>query len=232
MATPQTTALEVDARAAAGSRAARRLRRAGNVPGVLYGGGEEPVSFQVDARLLRNTLAHAGAVLDLSVAGAGGTPVVVKEITRHPVSGATLHIDLLRVRLDQAIGATVVLDLVGAEDAPGVKEGGVLEQVTRELNIEALPTDIPDSIRHDVSAVQIGDTITLEAITAPRGVTLTDDPETVVATVTPPKLQIEPDEEIEEETELVAEGETTDEAEAVAAEHAAARESEGAAEGE
>jgi large subunit ribosomal protein L25 len=229
MATAQTTALGVEDREAEGSRAARRLRRAGNVPGILYGGGEDPVAFQVDARLLRNTLAHAGAVLDLSIGGASSTPVVVKELVRHPVSGDMMHIDLLRVRLDQPISATVVLDLVGAEDAPGVKEGGVLEQVTRELNIEALPTDIPDSIQHDVSGVQIGDTITLESITAPRGVTLTDDPETVVATVTPPKLQLEPDEEIEEETELVAEGETTDEAEAAAAEDA---ESEGASEGE
>jgi large subunit ribosomal protein L25 len=229
MATAQTTALAVEGREAEGSRAARRLRRAGNVPGVVYGGGEDPVAFQVDARLLRNTLAHAGAVLDLSIGGAGGTPVVVKELVRHPVSGDMMHIDLLRVRLDQAISATVVLDLVGAEDAPGVKEGGVLEQVTRELNIEALPTDIPDSIQYDVSGVSIGDTITLESITAPRGVTLTDDPETVVATVTPPKLQLEPDEEIEEETELVAEGETTDEAEAAAAEHAG--ESEGASGG-
>ena len=231
MATAQTTALAVDAREAAGSRAARRLRRAGNVPGVLYGGGEDPVSFQVDARLLRNALAHAGAVIELSIAGAGGTPVVVKELIRHPVSGDMMHIDLLRVRLDESIGATVVLELVGAEDAPGVREGGVLEQVTRELNIEALPGDIPDSIQHDVSAVQIGDTITLESITPPRGVTLTDDPETVVATVTPPKLQLEPDEEIEEETELVAEGETAEEAEAAAAEDAAG-ESEGASEGE
>jgi large subunit ribosomal protein L25 len=230
MATAQTTALAVEGREAEGSRAARRLRRAGNVPGIVYGGGEDPVAFQVDARLLRNTLAHAGAVLDLSIGGAGGTPVVVKELVRHPVSGAMMHIDLLRVRLDQAISATVVLDLVGAEDAPGVKEGGVLEQVTRELNIEALPTDIPDSIQYDVSGVSIGDTITLESITAPRGVTLTDDPETVVATVTPPKLQLEPDEEIEQETELVAEGETTDEAEAAAAEDAG--ESEGASGGE
>jgi len=229
MATAQTTALAVKGREADGSRAARRLRRAGNVPGILYGGGEEPVAFQVNARLLRNTLAHAGAVLELSVDGAGGTPVVIKELTRHPVSGETIHIDLLRVRLDQPIGATVVLDLLGAEDAPGVKEGGVLEQVTRELSIEALPGDIPDSIQLDVSGVQIGDTITLESVTPPRGVTLTDDPETVVATVTPPRLQLEAEEEIEEETELVAEGEA---AEAGAAEEPAAGQSEGGAEGE
>jgi large subunit ribosomal protein L25 len=233
MATTQSTGLAVERREAAGSRAARRLRRTGSVPGVLYGGGEEPVSFQVDGRLLRQTLAHAGAVIELSIDGAGGTPVVVKEIVRHPVSGETLHIDMLRVRLDQAISATVVLDLVGADEAPGVKEGGVLEQVTRELNIEALPGDIPDVIQFDVSEVQIGDTITLEAVSPPRGVTLTDDPETVVATVTPPKLQLEEEEGIEEETELVADGETAEEAEEAAAEAPAeGGDSEGAAEGE
>jgi large subunit ribosomal protein L25 len=220
MATAQGTALAVERREVAGSRAARRLRRTGKVPGIVYGGGEEPVAFQVNARLLRHTLAHSHAVIDLSLDGATGTPVVVKEIIRHPVSGETMHIDMLRVRLDQAISSTVVLDLVGAEDAPGVKEGGVLEQVTRELNIDALPGDIPDVIQYDVSGLQIGDTITLDAVTPPSGVTLTDDPETVVATVTPPRLQLEEEEGIEEETELVAEGETGEEAEAEAEESA------------
>jgi large subunit ribosomal protein L25 len=139
---------------------------------------------------------------------------------------------MLRVRLDQAIGATVVLDLVGAEDAPGVKEGGVLEQITRELNIEALPGDIPDTIQHDVSALVIGDTVTVGALSAPSGVTLTDDPETVVATVTPPKLQLEAEEAIEEETELVAEGATGEEAEEDAESAAEGGDSEGDSEGE
>jgi large subunit ribosomal protein L25 len=234
MATAQSTALAVERREVAGSRAARRLRRSGNVPGVLYGGGEEPVAFQVDARLLRQTLAHAGAVIELNIDGAGGSPVVIKELVRHPVSGETVHVDMLRVRMDVSISATVVLDLVGAEDAPGVKEGGVLEQVTRELNIEALPGDIPDTIQYDVSGVQIGDTITLEALTPPRGVTLTDDPETVVATVSAPRLQVEAEEEIEEETERVAEGDTGEEAEdgAAAAEEGGGEPSEGGAEGE
>jgi large subunit ribosomal protein L25 len=231
MATAQTS-LAVERREASGSRAARRLRRAGSVPGVLYGGGEDPVSFQVDARLLRQTLAHAGAVLDLSIDGGGGNPVVIKELVRHPVSGEMMHVDMLRVRMDESISATVVLDLVGGDDAPGVKEGGVLEQVTRELNIEALPGDIPDTIELDVSAVQIGDTLTLEAVTAPRGVTLADDPETVVATVSAPRLQVEAEEEIEEETERVAEGETGAEAEEGAAEESAAGETEGDTEGE
>ena len=231
MATSETTGLTVEEREPGGSRAARRLRREGKVLGVVYGGGEDPVSFMVDARVLRLALAHRGAVLDLRIGSAGGTPVVVKEQVHHPVTGETVHLDLLRVRLDQPIQATVVLELVGADDAPGVKEGGVLEQVTRELTIEALPTDIPDAIHYDVSALVIGDTVTLEAVTAPRGVTLLDDPETVVATLSPPKLQLEEEPEIEEETELVAEGETTEEAEAAAGEDGGG-ESEGGDEGE
>jgi large subunit ribosomal protein L25 len=214
MATAQTTALAVELREPAGSRAARRLRRDGNVPGVLYGGGEDPIAFHVDARLLRNTLAHAGAVLELSIGGDAATPVVIKEISRHPVTGATVHIDMLRVRLDVAISATVVLDLVGAEDAPGVKEGGVLEQPTRELNVEALPTAIPESIVHDVGEMQIGDHIGLADVRIPDGVTLLDDiEETVVATLSPPRLQAEVEEEIEAETELVGEGESGEAAE-------------------
>jgi large subunit ribosomal protein L25 len=183
------------------------------VPGVVYGGGEDPVAFAVDGRALRQTLAHAGAVIDLSFDGSDGTPVVLKELIRHPVTGETVHVDLLRVRLDQTIHTTVTVELTGADDSPGVKEGGVLEQVTRELNIEALPTDIPDSVQHDVSAAQINDTITLAALTMPSGVTLLDDPETVLATLTPPKLQVEEEIEIEEETELVGEGATAEEAE-------------------
>jgi large subunit ribosomal protein L25 len=213
MASSDTTGLAVEQREPSGSRAARRLRREGKILGVVYGGGEDPVAFQVDARLLRQALAHKGAVLDLRIGGAGGTPVVVKEQTHHPVTGATVHLDLLRVRLDQPIQATVVLELVGADDAPGVKEGGVLEQVTRELTVEALPTEIPDSLQHDVSALVIGDTVTLDALKPPSNVTLVDDPETVIATLTPPKLQLEEEPELEEETELVGEGEEAPEGE-------------------
>ena len=214
MAISETTALAVARREPDGSRAARRLRRQGLVLGVVYGAGDDPVAFQVDARTLRQALAHAGAVLDLSVDGATGTPVVVKELALHPVTGETVHVDLLRVRLDQAIQATVVLELTNSDDAPGVKEGGVLELVTREVTVEALPTDIPDAIEHDVSSMEIGDTLTLDAIVAPPNVTVLGDPETVVATVTPPRLQAETEIEIEQETELVAEGATAEEAEA------------------
>ena len=205
--------LDVTSRTAGGSRAARRLRRAGRVPGVVYGGEDEPVGFDVDARELRVALASAGAVLDLSIDGAKATPVVLKEAQRDPVRGHTIHVDLLRVRLDQAIHATVPLELTGTDDAPGVKEGGVLEQITRELNVKALPTAIPESIVHDVGEMAIGETIVLSALAPPAGVEFLDDPEeTIVATLSPPRLQVEEEPEVEAETELVGEGEEAPEA--------------------
>lgn len=211
MATSNPT-LAVTRREPSGSRSVRRLRREGNVPGVVYGGGEEPVSFAIDSRELRIALANAGAVLDLAIDGDRGNPVVVKELVRHPVNGETMHIDLLRVRMDTAIQATVVIDLVGAEDAPGVKEGGVLEQVTREATVEALPGDLPDAITFDASHLEVAATVTLAEITAPQGVKLIGDPETVVATITAPRLQVESDTEIEAETAVVGEGEAAEDA--------------------
>ena len=144
MAGHDTTSLSVSLRDTDGSPAARRLRREGQVPGIVYGGGDVPQAFSVDARILRNTLAHAHAVIEVSIDGAAATPVVVKDIQRHPVRGDTLHVDLLRVRMDQTIHSTVALELLGGDEAPGVVEGGILNQETRELNIEALPGDIPD----------------------------------------------------------------------------------------
>jgi len=138
-----------------------------------------------------------------------------------------LHIDLLKVRLDEKIQSTVALEIEGTEDAPGVREGGVMEQVTRELNVSALPTDIPDRIVADVSGLGIADTMLLSAVAPPAGVEFLDEPEeTVVATVSAP-TEVEEPEALEEEVEEVgAEGETAEEAEA-AAEGAG----EGAAEG-
>jgi large subunit ribosomal protein L25 len=201
----ETTTLALTARTPENSRATRRLRRSGLVPGVIYGGGAEPEHFAVDGRILRNTLAHSGAILEVSIDGGAGSPVLVKDVQRHPVRGEAMHVDLLRVRMDEAIHTTVTVELTGAEEAPGHVEGGVLNQETRELNIEALPGDIPDAIVVDVSRMEMNATLTLSSITAPHGVTLLDDPEeTVIATITPPTA--EPvEEEIETETELVGE---------------------------
>jgi large subunit ribosomal protein L25 len=205
MARSEHTALEVTLRPVEGSRSTRRLRREGLVPGVVYGGGAEPVAFSVNARILRSALAHAGSVLDLAVDGGTATPVIVKDVQNHPVRGEAIHVDLLRVDMTQPIHSTAVLDLVGAEDSPGVSEGGVLSQETREVNILALPDDLPDVIQHDVSKMEMNETLTLAAVTVPQGVTLLDDlDETVIATITPPTL--EPvEEDIETETALVGE---------------------------
>lgn len=214
MADQTATKLDVRARAAEGSRAARRVRRGGRVPGVLYGGGEDPLTFDVDARELRHALAGSGAVLDLSVDGGKATPVVLKEAQRHPVRGETVHVDLLRVRLDRPIQAVVPLELTDLDASPGIREGGVLEQITRELNVEALPTAIPETIVHSVAEMRIGETLTLAAIAPPAGVTLLDSlEETVVVTITPPRLQTEAAAEIEAETEVVGEAEKAEGAE-------------------
>jgi large subunit ribosomal protein L25 len=203
-----TTTLTVAPREVAGSRATRRLRRTGQVPGIVYGGGDDPIPFSVEARELRNVLAHTGAVIELRIGDGKATPVVLKELVRHPVSGYTVHLDFLRVRMDRALHSMVVLDLTGADDAPGVKSGGVLEQTLRELSIEALPGDIPDTIEFDVSNLEMGATLTVAELTPPAGVTLLDDPETVVASITAPRLQLEDENEIEQETGVVGEGET------------------------
>ena len=201
----QTTKLSISPREPEGSRSTRRLRRSGRVPGILYGGDAEPLTFSVDARELRHALGGKGAVLEVSDGGSA-TPAILKSAQYHPVRGETMHVDLLRVNLDEAIHAVVPLELLGADEAPGAQEGGVLEQITRELNIEALPTAIPESISHDVSGMQINDTTTLAELTAPAGITLLDDlEETVIATLTPPRLETE-DDEIEAETGIVGEG--------------------------
>ena len=204
MASTESTTLPLTARAPEGSRSARRLRRDNQVPGVIYGGGDEPQHFAVDARTLRNTLARAAQVIEITVDGGSTANVLIKDVQRHPVRGEAVHVDLLRVRMDVAIHATVPIEFHGSEDAPGVSEGGIFNQELREVNIEALPGDIPDSIVHDVSGLVMNETVTLDVLTAPAGVTLLDDPETVIATITPPTL--EPvEEEIETETELVGE---------------------------
>jgi large subunit ribosomal protein L25 len=203
--TTDTATLEVTARTAEGSRSARRLRRTGQVPGVIYGGDGGPQLFAVDARILRNTLAHSGAIIEVTVDGGAPGPVLVKDVQRHPVRGEAVHVDFLRVDMNVAIQTTVTLELTGADHAPGVVEGGVLSQGVIELNIEALPGDIPDSIVFDVSGLEMNATATLSELTPPPGVTLLDDPhETVLATITPP-TQEPVEEEIETETELVGE---------------------------
>jgi large subunit ribosomal protein L25 len=190
-----------------GSRSSRRMRRDGLVPGVVYSGGSEAAAFQVSERDVRAITNEGAALFDLQIEGGKAVPVVIKEEQRHPVRGSLQHLDLMQVNLKEAIQAEVAIELEGADDAPGVKGGGVLEHVTREITVEALPTDIPDNICVDVSALEVNDTLTLSAITAPEGVEfIADEPDEVtIVTVSPPRVEAAaPD--VEEETEVVGEG--------------------------
>jgi large subunit ribosomal protein L25 len=205
MAEPKRPSLSVEEREERGSRAVRRLRRSGFVPGVIYGGQNgDSISFKVGSRDLRKVLLGA-ALFDVKVGSSKARPVIVKEQQLHPVRDELLHIDLLEVRLDEKIHSQVPVHIEGTEEAPGIKEGGVLEHVTHQLNIEALPGDIPDAITVDVSNMEIAATLQLAEVSAPAGVTFLDDPdETVIATVVAP-TEVEEPEEVEEETELVGE---------------------------
>jgi large subunit ribosomal protein L25 len=223
--------LRVQPREQFGSRNSRRLRRTGRVPGVVYGGGNEARPFEVGERDVRNVLVHGGALIEVEFEGEKGTPVVVKEQQRDPVRGDLLHLDLLEVRLDEEIEAEVTIELLGAEEAPGVNEGGVLEHVTHQLTIRALPTAIPESIAADVSGMEIGDTLQLSAVVPPEGVEFAlgegvDADEVTIATLSPPRVEEEPEPEVEEEAELVGEEAEVPEGEEPPAEAPAADEGE------
>jgi large subunit ribosomal protein L25 len=213
----ERTKLTVTAREALGSRESRRLRRQGLVPGVLYGGGE-PVAISVQERELRRALtgdAGRHAILDVEIDGKGETHAsILKEFQVDPVRGGVTHVDLQEVRLDKPIHAAVALHLVGAEDAPGVREGGVLAQPLREVAVEALPLGIPEHIDVDVAAMELGGTLRVGDLAAPAGVALLDDPETVVATITAPTRVVEPEELLEGEEAEAAEGAVSAEGEA------------------
>jgi large subunit ribosomal protein L25 len=210
--------LEVQARDARGSAEVRRLRKDGFVPGVIYGGGNDPAAICVQERVLRKALTGKGglhAILDVVVAGDGKgdpRPAILKDYQQDVITGRVSHIDLHQVRLDRPIQASVVVQLIG--ESVGAKEGGVLSQVSREINVEALPMEIPEHIDADVTPMQIGDTLRLADIPAIAGVTFLDDPEeTVLATVTAPSVFEEPEVEEPEEGVELAEGEEAPEAE-------------------
>jgi large subunit ribosomal protein L25 len=196
--------LEVKERTQLGSPESRRLRKQGFIPGVLYGRSTAK-AIAIGERDLRSALSGTSglhAVLDVVVEGQSTAhPSILKEYQRDPVRGYLRHVDLQEVRLDVAIQATVQIHLIGADDAPGVKAGGVLSAPSTSLNVEALPMEVPESIEADVSNMEIGDTLRLEDIPPVEGATFLDDPhETVIATVTAPMREEEPEvEEVEGE---------------------------------
>jgi large subunit ribosomal protein L25 len=138
-------------------------------------------------------------ILDVVLDGEDGSHAsILKDYQQDPLRGKLVHVDLQEVRLDVAITASVTIILVGAEDAPGVREGGALSQVAREVNVEALPMEVPEHLQLDVSGMAIGDTLRLGDLDAREGVAFLDDPETVLATLTMPTRVEEPEEELVE----------------------------------
>ena len=214
----ERTKLSVKKRELLGSGETRRLRRRGLVPGVLYGRGE-PISISIEERELRRALTGAAglhSILDVEVDDTGSSHAsILKEYQVDKVRGGIIHVDLHEVRLDQTIIASVSVHLIGGESAPGVKEGGVLSQPLREVQVEALPLEVPEHIDLDVSHMATGDTLRVGDIEVQEGVTLLDDPDTVIATVTAPTRVVEPEPEEGEEGEEV-EGEAAEGAEAEA----------------
>jgi large subunit ribosomal protein L25 len=171
-----------------GSRRVRRLRKEGLIPGVLYGKGHAR-AFVVGERELRAALTGSSglhAILDVVIEGQT-TPhhAVLKEYQQHPIRGTLTHVDFHEVRLDQPIQATVNIQLVG--ESPGAKQGGVVQQVTREIRVEALPTAIPEHIEVDMAPLEVGEILRVVDLPAFEGVTYLDDPETVLANCSMPR---------------------------------------------
>jgi large subunit ribosomal protein L25 len=172
--------LVVSERTSLGSAESRRLRKQGLIPGVLYG-RSKPVSIAVGERELRaalTTRAGSHAVLDVAIDGGSAHSAILKDFQRDKVRGTITHVDLQEVRLDQPIHASVSVTLVG--EAAGVKEGGILTQITAAVNVEALPLEVPQHLEADVSGLGIGDTLRLGDVSVPEGVRLLDDPEEIV----------------------------------------------------
>lgn len=189
--------LEVERRTGKGKGAARRLRRNGRVPAVVYG-IREPASLAVSPKELERVLAtRAGAnvIVQLNVAGdaKGERPVLIKDLQRDPMKGRILHADFLEIRMDRKIGVSVPIVLRG--EAPGIKQGGVLSQLLRELEVECLPIAIPEEIAVDVSGVNLNGVVHVRDIALPEGVDLMTDPEEPILTVAAPQEEEKPVEE-------------------------------------
>jgi large subunit ribosomal protein L25 len=179
-----------------GNGPTRRLRRQGLVPGIVYQSGGASLPLALPGHDLKRTLVEGRtAVIDLVVGDERPQPVLVKDWQLHPVRGDVMHVDFQQVDLKVEIEAPIPITLVGS--SVGVRDGGVLDQPLREVVVSALPDSLPDHIEVDVSELQVGDSLTVADISAPQGVTITSEPETVVASVLAPTVEAEPEEEAE-----------------------------------
>jgi large subunit ribosomal protein L25 len=192
----KTIELNVERRSTVGKNEARRSRAAGRVPAVVYGAGKPTVPVSVDRKALSDAFRHGAgenAIFLLKLAGSDQSRhAMIREFQRDPVSRKPLHIDFVRVLLDTKIRVKVPIEVVGV--AQGVKtEGGILDFVTREVEIECLPNNIPEHLPIDVSELAIGDALRISQIPSIEGVTVVDDPEKVLVHVTHPTFEKAPE---------------------------------------
>jgi large subunit ribosomal protein L25 len=180
--------LTAQPRTALGKGPARRARRDGLVPAVVYGLGTDTLSVSVQARELSHLLAGAAGantLITLKLDG-GDQLALARQIQRHPIKGTVLHVDFVRVRSDVAIQAEVPVRLTG--EAEGVSRGGVLEQLLHNVSVEALPGAIPNVIELDISALEIGGSVHVILLDIPGGVTLLNEPDELIAQITAPRV--------------------------------------------
>jgi large subunit ribosomal protein L25 len=204
--------LAAENRSDAGKGAARRLRASGRVPAVLYGHGTKPQHLSVDARQFGQALrtdAGVNVLISLEV-GSDQHLALAKEIQRHPVKGNLIHVDFIQVRRGEKVHVQVPVHLVG--EAPGAREGGIVDQDLYQLNVEAEVTAVPEAVDADVSGLGIGDVLRVADLKAPEGAVILDDPEASVVSVIAPTVEAEP------EVEEAEEGEAAEGAEAAAPE--------------
>lgn len=192
-----------------GGKANRRLAEANVIPAVVYGFGVEstPVSLERHGfELIESHHESLGtAIFKVSMEGAGTLSALVKEIQKNPVNGRILHVDLLSIDMSQTLQTQVPLHYTG--DAPGVDEGGILTASLNEIDVECLPTDLPDSIDVDVSTMAMGDSLHVSDIVAPEGITILADPEAIIVSITAPRVAEEEEEALEEAAEPALVGE-------------------------
>lgn len=198
--------LDVEERIAGGKNVNRRLRASGKVPAVLYGGDRDAKTIQVDRRTMQTLLRNTDADNPIFLLQLEGTDkrrhTMIRELQEDPINGDMIHIDFLRVSMDEEVTVTVAIEIVGVP--VGVKEdGGILDFVMREVEVTCLPGDIPQQIEVDVEELHIGDHVEVGDLDVPEGVTIEDDPDRVVVGVHVREELELPEEEEPEEEELL-----------------------------
>jgi large subunit ribosomal protein L25 len=182
------TVIEAEARIPGGKNANRRLRKAGKIPAVIYGPGKDPIVVSVNPSQVKHILhseSGKNTIFALSVDGSDQGNAMVKAYQLDPVQGNLIHTDFLEIAMDRLLELTVNVEVVG--EAEGVKlDGGIMDIVTRSIQVECLPSDIPESIKVDVSHLKINDYIRVKNIQTDAKVKILTDPEIVVVTIVPP----------------------------------------------